>query len=969
MIRTRIRKILRDVWARKARTALVSISILIGVFGVVTLIGSGDIIVRQLREDIKADELPMGRIYLQVEPDSSATQNLGDGVLNTLRNPSSVPGYENLPNPTVVEGQFFREMQWHLPGDDAFLDDFVLSSSEPFDTMQLEPPRLLEEGNGRWPIDGANEIVIERRLANKYELEVGDTVIMRILSESNNQLDAQGQAVIPAEEWEVVGIALQPYTPFSTGGQQIQQNRLFFTTLGNALRLTGGTGYTAFMTRFDDYTTYEDNNETFESLVAQRTPYSVFFNFSEDPEESQVITNTEQFIMVINILALVALTVAGFLVTNVINTIVAEQRKQIGVMKSLGATRQDNVFMYGGIALAYGVIGLVPGVLLGIPAAYEIAQELGLFAGAYIEGFTISWTGVGIGIAMGLLVPVVASIIPVYNGTRVTILEAMTDLGISGSYGHGPFARAIAALPVPINVKQALANISLKKVRLALTVITMTLAVAAFMGVSALFISISDTVEGLFDTFQFEIQFIPQESLDFAQTEALLLDNFGDDIEAVYPGSFLAVRMDDYVDEQFGFDQVFVLGYDPADSAIVPEITEGREFSDDITANELVITQVLADALDKGVGDTVEVRAAGKVEDFEIVGIDGLIPFGQAYMRWERLSLFGDILTGSAIEDTVLTLDELEGYESGLPDDGPVFIVALSPATWDAVVNFPQLGIEDPAATDIVLVSEGLAASLENEPFSVQTAATTTDYRIGATLPAMALQSVLGPEFETLPAAARATDAHILYLPYADYAAMEGRAVTAGGQPAANVMLIDLAGDDLSVSTVERQMTDVKELFLANGVPGIYENQVQTSEDIATGVLSLGVLFNATSLVMALVGAIGLLTTLFMAVYERQKEIGVMRSVGATSLTIVTQFLVEGMLVGMIAFIFAVPLSFVLATGLASVLPFGDVFQFTYPVWILGVGFVGTLVIATVASVWPSLSAANRTVSDILRYQ
>jgi ABC-type lipoprotein release transport system permease subunit len=32
-------------------------------------------------------------------------------------------------------------------------------------------------------------------------------------------------------------------------------------------------------------------------------------------------------------------------------------------------------------------------------------------------------------------------------------------------------------------------------------------------------------------------------------------------------------------------------------------------------------------------------------------------------------------------------------------------------------------------------------------------------------------------------------------------------------------------------------------------------------------------------------------------------------------------------------------------------------------------GFAGILIIATVASIWPSLAAARKTVSDILRYQ
>jgi ABC-type lipoprotein release transport system permease subunit len=32
-------------------------------------------------------------------------------------------------------------------------------------------------------------------------------------------------------------------------------------------------------------------------------------------------------------------------------------------------------------------------------------------------------------------------------------------------------------------------------------------------------------------------------------------------------------------------------------------------------------------------------------------------------------------------------------------------------------------------------------------------------------------------------------------------------------------------------------------------------------------------------------------------------------------------------------------------------------------------GFIGMIVIATVASLWPSIAAARKTVSEILRYQ
>ena len=93
-----------------------------------------------------------------------------------------------------------------------------------------------------------------------------------------------------------------------------------------------------------------------------------------------------------------------------------------------------------------------------------------------------------------------------------------------------------------------------------------------------------------------------------------------------------------------------------------------------------------------------------------------------------------------------------------------------------------------------------------------------------------------------------------------------------------------------------------------------------------------------------------------------------MRSVGATSSAIIIQFLLEGVLVGALAWIAAAPLSVALGMGLMAVLPF-DYLTFSYPPVVLVMGLGGVLVIAALASLWPSLMASRKTVAEILRYQ
>ena len=132
---------------------------------------------------------------------------------------------------------------------------------------------------------------------------------------------------------------------------------------------------------------------------------------------------------------------------------------------------------------------------------------------------------------------------------------------------------------------------------------------------------------------------------------------------------------------------------------------------------------------------------------------------------------------------------------------------------------------------------------------------------------------------------------------------------------------------------------------------------------------TIQVILSAVALLIALVGALGLLTTLSMSVYERQKEIGVMRSIGAGSSTVALQFLTEGLVVGVIAWLVGLPLAAGVELLLLNVTGFNETFPFTFPVSAAVIGLVGMLVITTIASLWPSIAASRKTVSDILRYQ
>jgi len=149
----------------------------------------------------------------------------------------------------------------------------------------------------------------------------------------------------------------------------------------------------------------------------------------------------------------------------------------------------------------------------------------------------------------------------------------------------------------------------------------------------------------------------------------------------------------------------------------------------------------------------------------------------------------------------------------------------------------------------------------------------------------------------------------------------------------------------------------------------VFRNQEEFTNRVTQILLSVGVVMGAASTLMALVGGIGLLTIASIGVFERQREIGVMRSIGASSGAILIQFWLEGILVGLAAWLAGLPLSYLLGKILIASVPFSGVIAFRYTLRAPVVGLIGMVLITTSATLYPSIIAARKTVARILRYQ
>jgi putative ABC transport system permease protein len=132
----------------------------------------------------------------------------------------------------------------------------------------------------------------------------------------------------------------------------------------------------------------------------------------------------------------------------------------------------------------------------------------------------------------------------------------------------------------------------------------------------------------------------------------------------------------------------------------------------------------------------------------------------------------------------------------------------------------------------------------------------------------------------------------------------------------------------------------------------------------------IGMLIGLAALV-ATVGGIGLAGSLSIGVVERTREIGVLRAIGARSRTLMGIFMMEGALQGLMSWLIAVPVSFVLAQPLARLM--GQVMldidlDFSYN-WLAVAVWLGVVIgIALCASMFPAQNATKISVRQALAY-
>jgi putative ABC transport system permease protein len=577
MIRSvRARKVVGDLGASKARSALVVLSIAIGVTAVGTVVGA-----RALMGDSLAAAQEQGRFPAA----TLRTDPLDPELLARLR---ELPGVEALEARRLVAVRLDaggRRLELTL----------TAASFESARLARIRPER------GAWPPPPGG-LLLERDSLAVAGLRAGDVVGVTLPGGESRPLLLAGTVhdVTPpaAGTSGVLSGYVSPQT-LRTLGYDRGPNQLHLAVAGGAGRAEARRVAAAARAEIE---------RSGRGVLAATVP---------EPGRFWAQDQVDAMVLLLTVLGGVALLMSGFLVANSVSALVAEQLRQIGVMKAVGAGGGDIAAVYLGVALVLGVLALAVSVPLGAVTAAALADYAAGLVNLDPAPFRIAPEAVALQAAAGLLVPLAAALGPVLSASRVTVREAVASQGLGG-VGAAAVVAGLArrAAAIPASVRLSLANALRRPHRLALTLAALVLAGTALLAVLSVRSSLDRTLE--------------DGSRYRAYDVAVELDRPTpvEDVERAVAAEAWPVGSA-YVGEG---DTFTVLGAPEGTTLVRPFVVEGRWLRPGDERVLVVNDQLLDAEPGLGLGAETTLSLEGRAETWRVVGVvRGLLEGPLAY--------------------------------------------------------------------------------------------------------------------------------------------------------------------------------------------------------------------------------------------------------------------------------------------------------------------------------------------------
>jgi putative ABC transport system permease protein len=303
-------------------------------------------------------------------------------------------------------------------------------------------------------------------------------------------------------------------------------------------------------------------------------------------------------------------------------------------MKLIGGRRNQIFEMYIVLIMAFGVIALLIAVPVGGQGAYALSTFIADKLNFGLLGYRIVPLALIVQILVGLAVPLLAGLLPVLNGSRITVLRAIsgeTAREVEGGPAAGPKREtawerfqtgAVHALSqrgfhIPRPLLISLRNTFRRRGRLILTLFTLTMGGAIFIAVFNVRVTLFDYIDAIGNYFKADVTLSFDRPYRLQKVEMVGMQYPG--VTKVEGWAFANAEV--LFPDKTVADNLLIMA-PPVDSTLVdPILISGRwlQPGDEraITVSESLLNQFP----NLKPGQSLRMKVNGKEDDWKVVGI------------------------------------------------------------------------------------------------------------------------------------------------------------------------------------------------------------------------------------------------------------------------------------------------------------------------------------------------------------
>lgn len=585
----RWKKLWNDLKATRGRMIMMVLAIAVGIFGVGTILSSYTILTREINLN-----------YMNTNPASALIEmdEVPDELVEAVK---GQPGIVDAETSSTVTARVLVNDEW-VP--------ILLFVIKDFENMRMN---TVQPESGEWP-PADNTILIERVAMSLLEAQTGETIDIQTPNGSLQALTVSGtvhdRGLAPAWQEQMAYGYVSPETLVKLG-ESGNMHILKVITENRSAHLS-------------------EIEETISALAGwiKQQGYDVNEIRIPPPDKHPHQSQMTAILIMMLIFSLMALILSSVLTATMIGGMLAQQVRQIGVMKAIGATSRQIMGVYFTMVILMGAVSVAIGLLPGIAAGRALAGEVGTLLNFTLYSDSIPWWVYAVELLAGILVPLAAALIPILRVTRTTVREAISDFGTSrnsfGSRKLDAFLSRIRGLDRTLVL--ALRNTFRRRGRLILTLGLLAAAGGMFMTSLNIKAAWEKNLEGAAQNRKYDLELRLNQSVDKSNVLPLITSIEGVKQVETWNMAPAGIPREDgleilrtYPDGGHGS---FTARSVPAESRMLQlPMMDGRWLQEGDAGG--VVLNHMAQSFYPGVqvGDTIEMMVDGNPANYQVIGI------------------------------------------------------------------------------------------------------------------------------------------------------------------------------------------------------------------------------------------------------------------------------------------------------------------------------------------------------------